>query len=174
MTVTPAQAQILATLARDCRPMGARRWDTGGVMAWLERRRDRALAEVTIELITAAANRDCETPGGIERFGSGPVKVAPAKVDPANRCGICSKARDRCQRERVADDDHVFEAPGPKPTTDVPRVVAALKSELAPIAPRVEPSGLDALAERRPELIEAAARIAAQNPGLANEMEATG
>jgi hypothetical protein len=90
-------------------------------------------------------------------------------VDPANRCGVCSESRERCARIWV--DDHVFDD-GKRDPIDVPRTVAALKDELAPIAPRTEPTGLDALTERRPELAVAAARIAALNPGLTNEMEA--
>jgi hypothetical protein len=170
MTVTPAQAQILATLARDCRPNGARRWDSAGIMAWIKQRHEWSLSVVALELLTAAANADCETPGGIEHFGkSQPASNRLATVDPANRCGICSEARERCAR--IWAGDHVFEAPGPKPSTDVPRVVAELKTSLAPIAPRTEPSGLDALESRRPELAATRVRLAALNPGLAVERE---
>jgi hypothetical protein len=173
------EAQRIAAAMHVLRPD----WPTASILTMIRKNLiDRPRRDVTVALSWIACEANSHTPARV--LESGPWWIAvgvdgtttnrPGKVDPANRCGICSKPRDRCQRERVADDDHVFEAPGPKPTTDVPRVVAALKSEMAPIAPRVESSGLDALAERRPELIEAAARIAAQNPGLANEMEATG
>ena len=175
MTVTDQQLRALAFLTKACRPNGARRWDEAGILVALEKVRDRSLAEVIMATIRAATDRDIDTPAVIPM--PGPHWQAAAvvrtgvtvKTDPANRCGICSESRERCAR--IWADDHVFEPPHAPPVIDVPRTVAALKDELAPIAPRPDPTGLDALTTRRPELAAAAERIAALNPGLRNESE---
>jgi hypothetical protein len=166
------EAQRIAAAMHVLRPD----WPTASILTMIRKNLiDRPRRDVTVALSWIACEANSHTPARV--LESGPWWIAvgvdgtttnrPGKVDKANRCGICSESRERCGR--IWAGDHDFEAPGPKPSTDVPRVVAALKDELTPIAPRTEPTGLDALAERRPELIEAAAKIAALNPGLTTE-----
>lgn len=150
MTVTRDQAQMLTDLARACRPTGASRWDAPGVMAAIAAVKDRQLATVIMAVIRAASDRDVESPGVIPSNGSHWAESAavasyiPNVIPPAERCGICNKGREKCARERVADDDHVFEALSSRPhATDVPRVVAALKAQLVPVAPPTAPKTLD-------------------------------
>jgi hypothetical protein len=153
-------------------------WPAASILTMIRKNLiDRPRRDVTVALSWIACEPNSHTPARV--LESGPWWIAvgvdgtttnrPGKVDPANRCGVCSESRERCARIWV--DDHVFDD-GKRDPIDVPRTVAALKDELAPIAPRTEPTGLDALTERRPELAVAAARIAALNPGLTNEMEA--
>lgn len=140
MTITDQQIRALTFLATACRPTGAKRWDTDGTFANIAKVRERQLAEVVLATIRAASDRDVDSPGVIPSNGShwaesASVAVyAPRIIAPENRCGICSKDREHCPRERVADDDHVFDD-GRRVPVDVARTVAALKDELAPTAP---------------------------------------
>ena len=149
MTVTRDQAQMLTDLARACRPTGASRWDAPGVMAAIAAVKDRQLATVIMAVIRAAADRDVESPGVIPTNGSHWAESAavasyiPNVIPPAERCGICNKARTKCQSDpRHADDDHVFDD-GRRNEFDVPRVVADLKAQVVPVAPPTAPVSID-------------------------------
>lgn len=116
MTVTRDQAQMLASLAVDCRPYRAPTWDHAGVMAAIAEIRHMSLPEVILRVIRAAADRDAVTPGVIPKNGPHANEVIkapkwePEILPPAERCGICSHPihADRC-RLCVAIDDHVGE-----------------------------------------------------------------
>ncbi len=173
MTLTRDHAQMLATLARACRPHGAARWDEPGIMAALKQVADRDLASVIIATITAASDRDCETPGVIPTNGShwtaaAKVAVTPPDNTPAgDRCTVCSKPEQACMsRPRFADDDHAFSPPRGPAQVDVARTVAALRDELAPVAPPAPEPTFATLTDRRPELAERVERIKATNPGV--------
>lgn len=164
MTVTPDQARMLATLATNCRPNGARRWDTAGIMAALKQVSDRGLAEVIMATIRAASDRDCETPGVIPTAGShwreqvGAAGFTPTAVPVGTRCTVCGKGEHPVT-------DHAFRRPQPKPTPEtVTERVASLKAELAPTSGPTDRRTLEDLAAANPELHERVERVRAQMP----------
>lgn len=184
MTVTRDQATILAELARACRPNGAARWDTAGIIAAIGQVKDKSLGEVILATIRAACDRDVDSPGVIPTAGSHWAEsasvrtTAPEILTREERCSICSLSEAECRRRWAKDrrEPHEFLSVAAaaqirlnRPPEAVHRTVAALKDELAPTAPPPPPRGLDALTERRPELAEAAERIAQACPGLRNE-----
>ena len=149
MTVTDQEIRALTFLAKACRPTGAARWDEAGTVAAIAKVRDRQLATVAMAVIRAAADRDVESPGVIPTNGSHWAESAavasyiPNVIPPAERCGICNKARAKCVSDpRHADDDHVFDD-GRRNEFDVPRVVADLKAQVVPVAPPTAPKTLD-------------------------------
>lgn len=113
VTVTKDQAQMLATLAAACRPNGARRWDTAGIVAAIARVKDRSLSEVVMAVIRAAADRDVDSPGVIPTPGTHwqesqavrPYK--PQTIDKDNTCSVCSQSRERCQQLWAGDHEYV-------------------------------------------------------------------
>jgi hypothetical protein len=166
VTVTPDQARMLTTLAIACRPTGARRWDSAGVMAAIKAVSDRSLAGVVMAVIRAASDRDVETPGVIPTPGSHWAESALMRVhtveDPAaTRCTICGRTQLR------HGEDHGFAMPGPKPSPEeVAERVAALKAELAPTSGPTARRTLEDLAEANPELHARVEAVRAANPGL--------
>ncbi len=149
MTVTRDQAQMLTDLARACRPTGASRWDAAGVMAAIKQVADRQLAAVLIAFVRGASDSECVTPMGVvmcPKYWTDSPAVSvfvPNVIPPAERCGICNKARTKCASDpRHADDDHVFDD-GRRNEFDVPRVVADLKAQVVPVAPPTAPKTLD-------------------------------
>ena len=149
MTVTDQEIRAIAFLAKACRPTGAARWDEAGIVAAIAKVRDRQLATVAMAVIRAASDRDVESPGVIPSNGSHWAESAavasyiPNVIPPAERCGICNKARQKCQTDpRHADDDHVFDD-GRRNEFDLPRVVADLKAQVVPVAPPTAPKTLD-------------------------------
>lgn len=164
--VTPDQARQLTSQAIACRPTGARRWDAAGVMAAIKVIAHWSLAEVMVEVATAAADMAADTPGVIGKQGrrwQANVSHAPDVRPGQPRCTWCGRYDG--SRHPL---DHVFSPPTEQAADPerTHRIVAALKDELLPIAPTPEPQGLDALTTRRPELAAAAEAIAAANPGL--------
>ena len=134
MTVTKDQAQMLATLAVACRPHRAATWDAAGVVAAIGKVKDRALVEVALAVLRAAADRDAKTPGVIPTAGSHwqeqlkPEPWRPDQTPREERCGICAKPRERCQGQRVAGDDHNWEPDVKRQSsTDVAATVHALR-----------------------------------------------
>ena len=136
MPVTKEQADMIAALATACRPHGAPRWDAPGVVAAIGKVKHMSLADVVLAVIRAADDREVRTPGVIgntrstcwqERANERPrgVEVIPA----GQRCGICAKRRDECERApRFNGDDHAFEPDFKRPTeTDVASTVGALR-----------------------------------------------
>ena len=137
MTVTLDQAQMLASLAVACRPYRAPTWDEAGVLAAIGRVKDRALTEVALAVIRAAADRDAKTPGVIPTAGSHwqeqlkPEPWKPNAIPREDRCGICGKAREVCEGRRAPLDDHSFEPDVRRdPGIDVPATVEALRAEV--------------------------------------------
>lgn len=138
MPVTKDQAQMIASLAVACRPNRAPTWDHAGVVANVWKIRDRSLSEVVLAVIRAAADHETTSPGVIPANGSHwqeqlkPEKWQPETLDPAERCGVCGKARQRCESApRFADDDHVFAPDFRKPIeTNVPLTVQAIREQL--------------------------------------------
>jgi hypothetical protein len=166
VTVTKDHAQMLATLAAACRPNGARRWDTAGIMAALAKVADRALPEVALATIRAASDRECETPGVIPSAGShwaesSAVRVHVAEDPTAVRCTICVRT------QATHGEDHEFSMPRPSPDPEfVAARVAALKAELAPTSGPTERRTLEDLAEANPELHARVQAVRDANPGL--------
>lgn len=117
MPVSQDQARVLAQLAVDCRPSGARRWDAQGVYAAIGKVKDRHLADVVLAVIRAADDRNAETPGVINAPGSlhwrergerSDERPAPSeRHDPSTLCGTCSLPQVDCERRWA--DDHPFE-----------------------------------------------------------------
>lgn len=153
MTVTKPHAQMLATLAAASRPNGARRWDSAGVMAALEKVKDRDLAEVIMATVRAASDRDCETPGVIPSNGShwrdtaAIATPAPQQLDNAGRCSVCSLSEPACA---IRWSDHEFQSVAQataarlaRPAESVHRTVAAIKDNLVPTAPPPPARSLD-------------------------------
>lgn len=65
MPVTRHQAQLLAELAADLRPRGARRWDIPGIINAIEKVQTLALADVAATVVRAATDHTLDTPGAI-------------------------------------------------------------------------------------------------------------
>lgn len=135
MSVTREQAQILTALAIACRPYGAPTWDHAGVMDMIGRVKDRALPEVALAVIRAAADREAKTPGVIPTAGTHwqeqlkPPKFIPDSEDHHLRCSVCGQRQFACEtRPRYADDDHEYSPAHAKPATDVARTVAELRA----------------------------------------------
>lgn len=83
MPVTKEQAQSLAELARAIRPHGARHWDTAGILNAIERVRTLDLAEVSMVVIGAAADRTLHTPAAIGNTTSPIWQTRWRNPDPA-------------------------------------------------------------------------------------------
>lgn len=157
-------------------------WHKPGIEDALGRARKRADApDLAHAAIAAACRPENRTPAIIGMDGPHwRESVKPPRseqLDNAGRCSVCYESQQRCRALWTDDHDFVSIAQATaarlarKPESVI-RTVAALKDELAPIAPRPEPSGLDALTTRRPDLAAAADRIAALNPGLHVDDEA--
>lgn len=167
MTVTKDQAQMLATLAVAARPTGAPRWDAPGVVAAIGNVRHLALSDVMRAVSYAAEDRGLKTPGAIGNITAPCWRtrtaddVRPAAVTREQRCGVCSKPRERCAIGRVADDDHSFEPDLRRDAgIDVAATVEALKAEVEPTRePTPKPT---AEPERRPELDDVRREVAAE------------
>lgn len=170
MTVTPDQARILTTLALACRPLGAARWDSAGVMAAIKRVSDRSLAEVTMAVIRAASDKGVDSPGVIPSAGShwqetsGVRPSAPDVRPRENRCSVCSRLKGDCDARRRTDPDpHAFESDAhaaqrvaaADPET-VAAQVAAVRDGIEPTTPPPPDKTLTDLAANDPEL---AARV---------------
>ena len=139
MPVTKDQADMLAALAAACRPNGAPRWDAPGVIAAIGKIKHLSLADVTLAVIRAADDREIRTPGVIanlrstcwqERATDRPKSIEV--IPPEQRCGICAKRRDECERApRFRDDDHAFEPDFKRPAEiNVAATVEALRAEV--------------------------------------------
>ena len=151
-------------------------WHKPGIEDALARARKRAdCPDLAHAAIAAALRPENRTPAVIGMDGphwrEATRPPRPEQIDNAGRCSICYESQPRC-RERWSDD-HDFQSVTAataerlsRQAESVHRTVAALKDELTPTAPSPEPTGLDALTERRPELAAAAEAIAAANPGL--------
>lgn len=164
MTVTKDQAQMLATLATACRPLGARRWDTAGTMAALEKVKDRSLPEVVMATIRAAADRDVDTPGVIPTAGSHWQETrAVAPTPPPERPGpdgYCTA----CGHSKVGHDirfrgDHEFTTTADiarQRALDTHRAVEEIKAQVAAKRgePVPEPEGLKTMVENSPAVAE--------------------
>lgn len=142
MTVTPDQARMLTALAIAARPHGARRWDSAGVMAAIKAISTWSLAEAMVEVATAAADRDAETPAVIGKQGR--RWQANVTAEPTYRAG--QRWCTRCgvqEGPHQIKSDHVFEPPVPKESKLTPeatkRTVAALKEQIVPMPPQPEP-----------------------------------
>ena len=164
MTVTPDDARMLTALAVKCRPNGASRWDSAGVMAALKQVADRSLAEVVMATIRAASDRDVDSPGVIPSAGShwqAAAAVKTTRLDtapPGTRCTVCGVGRHR------GSEDHPFTLPKPMDPADVADRVAALKATLEPTAGPTGHRTLDDLAEANPELHANLQRVREQIP----------
>lgn len=176
MTMTKDQAQMLTSLAIACRPNGARRWDSAGVMAALRQVADRSLAEVVMATIHAASDRDVDSPAVIPTAGShwsAAKAVKVTKLDtapPGTRCTVCGKSEYGCTQFREHHGGHEFSRPKPPPDPEeVAAHVAALKAELAPTAGPTQRRTLDDLAAANPKLHARLEELRAANPGLQDQ-----
>ena len=175
MTVTKPQAQMLAPLAAACRPNGARRWDTAGTMAALERLHDRDLGEVIMATIRAARDRDVDTPAVLPTAGPhwqerlAPAAFTPNVIDLAERCSVCSMSEAACRIRHTADD-HEFEsaamAARRRAESDPQATATAIHALKASIEPTQEApvKSLDELKTERPGFAARLAAIEAQHP----------
>jgi hypothetical protein len=153
MPVTKDQAQMLTSLAIACRPAGARRWDSAGVMAALAKVANRSLPEVIVATIRAASDRHVETPGviptaGSHWTGSAVVRTHTPEAPHEPRCTVCG----RTAGNHAAD--HEFTEPRPILRPD--EVAARAAQIRATLAPRpagpTERRSLEDMAEANPEL----------------------
>jgi hypothetical protein len=166
MTISKDHAQMLTTLAVACRPTGARRWDSAGVMAALAKVADRGLAEVIMATIRAASDRNADSPGVIPTAGSHWAESAsvrafvPDSAPPGTRCTVCGREQHR------GHEDHDFSRPHETDPETVMAYIAALKAELSPTAGPTEHRTLDDLADANPALHANLERLRAANPGL--------
>lgn len=161
MTVTKPQAQMLATLAAACRPNGARRWDTAGTMAAIEKVANRDLAEVILATVRAAADRDVESPGVIPTNGPhwreqlAPGGFVPNNVGRGERCSVCSLSEPACRIRW--DKDHKFEPVATAlarrmSSEDTAYLVGVVRDDLPATREPTPRKGLEDLADRKPEL----------------------
>lgn len=145
MPVTREQAQMLTALAIACRPYRAPTWDEAGVMAAIAKVHDRALPEVALAVIRAAADREAKTPGVIPTEGSHwqeqlkPPLFRPQPYAADRFCHICGQP---VEGHRLVDHKPQSAAEyahqlAEKPL-DVHRAVEALK-ELAHTDPEPRP-----------------------------------
>lgn len=166
----------------------------------LDSDREFTFAEMVAAVVSAAMNRDARTPAVIGHTASWPIKPnTAAKVhawhegDPRFICGVCDLTRDACMA-RSATNGHTF-----VPRTDClpptdrttgwmtrratkclqgpPNAQCQLENghdgqHEGPTAPTPEPQGLTALAQRRPELAQAADAVAAAWAGVRGEAAA--
>ena len=173
MTVTKDQAQMLATLACDSRPTGARRWNPDDVMAEIAKLHDRSLPAVICAVIRAAMDRGAERPAVICSSGShwSDTAVAqafvPNHVDRAGRCSICSCSEPHCRMRWGADHEFVSVATAAKKrlTTEATvAAVAALREDLPAMKPPTPPRTLDELVAENPRLHERVEAVRASLP----------
>lgn len=144
MTVTRDQAQMLATLASDCRPHGATPWDAAGIMAKVGEVKHLTLADVILAVIRAADDRDAKTPGVItapastywRERGTRPANREP--YDAGGTCSTCSLPHDRCRQVWAGDHEYVSVAGHARTVDGDPdrsrAIVESLKAEKALLA----------------------------------------
>jgi hypothetical protein len=159
-------------------------WHKPGIENALGSARKRADSpDLAAAAIAAARRPENRTPAVIGMDGphwreaSRPPR--PEQLDNAGRCSICYESQQGCVARW--SDDHEFESVAAanakrlarKPES-VKRTVAALKDELAPIAPPPPARGLDALEARNPKLKAAVDRVRASLPGVAGDAAEVG
>ncbi len=151
-------------------------WPTASLLTLIKSKLiDRPRRDVTVALAWVACDSTTATPARVLENGpwwqaaavEGATVVTARKFDRATCCGTCSMPEADCRKRWADDHDFVpaAEVLQRKADVDVPRTVAALRSELAPVAPPTEPT-FTALTDRRPELAERVERIKATNPGV--------
>jgi hypothetical protein len=141
--VKKVRGDRLGTAEPPSPPPGMDADDVAGYLAWLAAERQSI----------ADGNPPTERPALPSR-NLGDLKALMPKVPDVPR--IATERDPEYARKRAAVEAELA-ARGALPTPE---------TELAPIAPRPIPTGLDALTDRRPELAQAAAEIAANNPGM--------
>jgi hypothetical protein len=172
MTVSKDHAQMLTTLAVACRPAGARRWDSAGVMAALAKVADRGLAEVVMATVRAASDRNVDSPGVIPSAGSHWAESAsvrtfvPDSAPVGTRCTICGRTEDNHAAVSAGPFGHPFYGVRPVDPNAYAERIAELRTELAPTAGPTERRTLDDLADANPALHANLERLRAANPGL--------
>lgn len=175
MTVTKPQAQMLATLACDSRPIGARQWQPDDVMAEIEKVRGRSLPAVICGVIRCAMDRGAERPSCISSPGShwSDTRIeqafVPQTMTAGERCSICSMTEAAC-RIRHSTDDHEFEsaamAARRKSEGDpegLTKAIAALKAGIEPTE-EAHVKTLKEIKAERPGFAERLAAIEAKHP----------
>lgn len=121
MPATDQHLRAIAFLAKDCRPRGCKPWDEKGIFDNAARIRHWHLRELTIEVLSAAADPSADTPGVIGKPGPHRHLDAspPADRVPANaHCSGCGQAKAVCESRRAAQrgmdpddpryDDHTY------------------------------------------------------------------
>ena len=177
MTVTPEQAQMLATLAIACRPNGARQWQPDAVMAEIAKIRDRSLGSVILATVRAAMDRNAQRPEVISSGGShwGDTMLTtdwvPNAVPRESRCSVCSLSETACRIRWAHDHDFesVATANARKANADPESVVTAveaLKDGIVPADPKPAPKGLEDYADRNPNVRARVDTLRAKVPGL--------
>lgn len=128
------EAQRIAAAANALRPD----WPTSSVLTLIRKNlMDRPRRDVAVAIAWIACETNTANPARVLAIGpwwkAAGVEGSTHRrevLNPAERCGICSERQERCRA--IWADDHEFEADIKKPTTaDVPRIVQALKAEVA-------------------------------------------
>ena len=173
MTVTRDQAQMLASLAVDCRPNRAPTWDPAGVLENIGKVRHLDLAEVALAVIRAAADREARTPGVIPATNGShwQEQLKPPPFQPDStwnhlRCSACGLHEADC-RVRWSGDHDYRPLTAPLAAIDVTRTVDALREQVvAAKAARPEPPVVERVANPHVEELRHLA-----NPTTAEEAQ---
>lgn len=128
---------MIAALAADVRPHGARRWDHAEIMAALKKLAHLSLPDVIQAVIRAADDRDTNSPFAVTNTTSPHWRERKTdRPEPSVRslgpwCATCGVARDR------HNGDHEFETPAEKRDTEaMTRIAESLKAEIRPLGDR--------------------------------------
>lgn len=141
MPATDQQLRAIAFLAKDCRPHGATLWDEPGIFENAARIRHWNLRELTIEVVSAAADRSAKTPGVIGKPGphrhlDTTEPTTADKVPPADHCATCGHTETACRIRWAGDHEFVTvaQARAHKRTPDAAADIhEALAAEVKPM-----------------------------------------
>jgi hypothetical protein len=159
-TITKPQAQMLATLACDVRPHGARQWKPDAVMAEIEKLRGRSLGAVICAVTRCAMDRNAVRPECISSPGShwGDTQIVtdwtPNSVPAAERCTVCSHTADVCRMRFRGDHEFKSAVAAARDAEAVPIAerAAAIRPTLQPTAGPTERRTIEDMAAANPEL----------------------
>src|SRR4051812_25690600 len=177
MTVTPDQGRMIATLACESRPTGARRWKPDKVLAEIQKLHDRSLPSVICAVTRCAMDRNIQREEAISSAGSHwsdtqIVTPLTEHVTRQDRCSVCSLPKNACRLKWRHDHEFDSMADAAKRKAarrpdDITATVAGLKDMLAPTVEPDTRKGLEDMAERNPKLRERVDAIRAALPPVA-------
>lgn len=140
MPITRHQAELIAQLAADIRPHGARRWDQPGILAALHRVQTLALADIAMAAFRAAADRAIDTPApiGDTRSSAWRERIAEPVATKTEYCRIHGTALKAgtcpsCRADQLAGDQPTERRPGQRlPPEQVAAIVGELRDHAHP------------------------------------------